>query len=155
MKQNPDSIVVQCDTVHGKNKDSQCLLTIHSDQLHFQMYFLLKNGASAKAVNKIFLGLKEKLGIEMYKMLFSTMLFDNGVEFDKILELEFDDVTGEKLSNIFFTRPYLSTDKPECERNHVLFRYIKSKGKTLDDLTQEDVDIINSSINSYPRKSIE
>lgn len=154
MKQNPDSPVIQCDTVHGKNKDGQCLLTIHCDQLHFQMYFLLKNGASAKAVNRVFLDLKEKLGIELYKTFFSTILVDNGCEFDKILELEFDEETGEKLSNIFFTRPYRSTDKAECERNHELFRYIKGKRKTLDDLTQEDVDIINSNINSYPRKSL-
>ena len=58
------------------------------------------------------------------------------------------------IRHIFFTRAYRSSDKAECERNHELFRYIKKKGKTLDTLEEEDIELINSNINSYPRKSL-
>ena len=39
-------------------------------------------------------------------------------------------------------------------RNHELFRYVIAKGKSLDDLTQENLNFIFSNINSYPRKSL-
>ena len=70
------------------------------------------------------------------------------------LQFVIDDETGEKWINVFFTRPYRSGDKGACERNHELFRYILVKGKTMNDLTQEDLNYYFSMINSYPRKSL-
>ena len=58
------------------------------------------------------------------------------------------------MCRVFYTRAYRSSDKAECERNHELFRYIRKKGKTLDALDEEDINLINSHINSYPRKSL-
>ena len=52
------------------------------------------------------------------------------------------------------TIPYRSGDKGSCEKNHELFRYVISKGKSLDDITQEELNFIFSNINSYPRKSL-
>lgn len=53
----------------------------------------------------------------------------------------------------YFTNPYRSTDKAACERNHEFLRYIIPKGNALDDLTQDDVNLMFSHINSYVRKS--
>ena len=86
--------------------------------------------------------------------IFSIMLCDNGPEFDKMNELEIDKETGEVFGKVFYTRPYQSGDKGSCERNHELFRYVIAKGKSLDDLTQDDLNFIFSNINSYPRKSL-
>lgn len=69
-------------------------------------------------------------------------------------DLEFDDETREKYANVFYTRPYCSGDKGLYERNHELFRYVIDKGKSLDQLTQEEVTSIFNSINSYPRRSL-
>ena len=54
---------------------------------------------------------------------------------------------------VYFTNPYRSTDKASCERNHEFIRYIIPKGKSLDNLTQEKVNLMFSHINSYVRKS--
>ena len=54
---------------------------------------------------------------------------------------------------MFFTNPYRSTDKASCERNHEFNRYVIPKGKSLDFLTQEKVELLFSHINSYVRES--
>lgn len=46
-----------------------------------------------------------------------------------------------------------SDEKGSCERNHQLLRYIFPKGTPFDDLTQENLDLITSHINSLKRKS--
>lgn len=152
MAKHPKTVTFQCDTVFGKRSDKKCLLTIHADTLHFQMYFLLSNKTPTK-VHAVFSSLKERLGPERFSKVFSVLLSDNGTEFDNLTELECDE-NGVMICRVFYTRAYRSSDKAECERNHELFRFIRKKGKTLDTLDDEDLRIINSNINSYPRKSI-
>ena len=152
MSNHPDAVTFQCDTVIGKREDKKCLLTIHADTLHFQMYFLLAN-KTATRVNQSFKSIMDKLGIDRFSEVFSVLLSDNGSEFDNLTELEKDE-DGVIICRVFYTRAYRSSDKAECERNHELFRYIRKKGKTLDALDEEDINLINSHINSYPRKSL-
>ena len=152
MEFHPEIITFQCDTVFGKREDKKCLLTIHADRLHFQMYILLSNKTPSQ-VNKAIKNIKDKLGEDRFSKVFAVLLSDNGTEFDNLLDLETNE-NGVILTRIFFARAYRSSDKAECERNHELFRYIRKKGKTLETLTDDDVFIINSNINSYPRKSL-
>lgn len=116
------------------------------------MYFLINNKTPFK-VNRVFYDLREKLGDERYSKIFQIILSDNGTEFDSLTDIGVDE-NGVVISRIFYTRAYRSSDKAECERNHELFRYIRMKGKTLDTIDEEDVRLINSNINSYPRKSL-
>ena len=99
--------------------------------------------------------IKGKVGKDNYIKMFKVILADNGPEFDRLHELEIDNETGEKITSIFYTRPYRSGDKGSCEKNHVLFRYIIKKGISFSDLTQEDVSFMFSNINSYPRESLD
>ena len=152
MGNHPNEITFQCDTVFGKRDDKKCLLTIHADALHFQMYILLTNKTTAR-VNNAFQNIMSRLGKDRFSKVFKVLLSDNGTEFDNLTELEVDE-NGVVLCRVFYTRAYRSSDKAECERNHELFRYIRKKGKTLDNLDETDIDIVNSNINSYPRKSL-
>lgn len=149
---NHDSLVVQLDTVVGKLIDNKKLLTIHWPSFHFQIGILLDK-LNPSYVNQALLNLKDKIGIELYKKLFQTILTDNGIEFSLLDEIEYDDF-GELLSNVFFCDPYNSSQKGACERNHEFIRYILPKGKSFDSLNQKDVDLIFSHINSTPRKSL-
>jgi IS30 family transposase len=47
-----------------------------------------------------------------------------------------------------------SFEKGSCERNHELVRYIHYKGWSFDETTQDDLNLLFSNINSYPRKSL-
>ena len=152
MSNHPYLVTFQCDTVFGKRGDKQSLLTVHADILHFQMYMLLTNKTPSRIINA-FTTIKERLGIERFSKVFAVLLSDNGMEFDNLTDLEHDE-NGTVICRVFYTRAYRSSDKAECERNHELFRYIRKKGKTLDTLNKEDLAIINSNINSYPRKSL-
>lgn len=152
MEFHPDIVTFQCDTVLGKRQDKKAILTIHADTLHFQMYILISNKTPAK-VNDAFKRIITKMGQERFSKVFKVLLSDNGTEFDNLTELEIDEI-GIVRTRVFYTRAYRSSDKAECERNHEFFRYIRKKGKTLDTLDEEDIRIINSHINSYPRKSL-
>lgn len=152
MENHPNLTTFQCDTVLGKRQDKKCLLTIHADLLHFQMYILLTNKTPCKVL-EAFNSIKRKLGEERFSEVFSVLLSDNGGEFDDLTSLEVNK-EGMVITHVFYTRAYRSSDKAECERNHELFRYIRQKGKTLETLDEKDLQIINSNINSYPRKSL-
>ncbi len=55
---------------------------------------------------------------------------------------------------MFYTRPYTATDKPLVERNHKYIRRIVFKGESSDGLSQEQVDLMMSHVNSYARASL-
>ena len=66
-------------------------------------------------------------------------------------QIEFDE-NGEQLIHTFFTRPYKSSDKARCERNHRELRKLFPKGKPLAHFTQEQIDEAFSHLNSSTRK---
>ena len=147
-----NKLISQYDTVIGKIGDMQRLLTIHIPALHFQFRFLITN-ATSEEVNKVLLDLRKKIGIELWKKIFSIMLCDNGTEFHELYRQEFDEKEN-KLSNVFYCDPYCSSQKGACERNHELIRYIEQKHHSLNHLTQEKINLMFSHINSTPRESL-
>lgn len=149
---HPDAITIQSDTVNGKRKDRKAVLTLHADKLHSQIHILLAHKTPSQ-VNKAFQRLKKGLGHELYYRVFFVILADNGTEFDHLVDLEKDNDEFHQI-HVFYTETYRSNDKAQCERNHQFFRYIRKKGKTLDDLDEDDIFDINNHINSYPRESL-
>ena len=89
-------------------------------------------------------------GYGIYSSFTEILLTDNGPEFDALLD--FCDIDPN--IHIFYCHPLSSFEKGSCERNHVLFRYIQYKGWSFDNFKQEDVNLLFSNINSYPRKSL-
>lgn len=148
---NKRANVVQYDSVIGCINDKKAILTITFPKYNFQFGILINKGSPGDVRTKI-KRLFAKLGKDRVKKIFPMNLADNGVEFSYFNDIEiYDD--GEKVCDTFFTNPYRSTDKSECERNHEFIRYIIPKGKSLDFLTQDIVNDIFSNINSYVRKS--
>ena len=143
--------IVQYDSVIGKLTDEKAILTITFPKFNFQFGRLIGKG-SPNDVRATLRQLFKSLGNAMARKIFSVNLADNGSEFSYFNQIEFDDV-GEQICRTFFTTPYRSTDKAECERNHEFVRYVIPKGKSLDFLAQEMLDDIFSNINSYVRKS--
>lgn len=62
--------------------------------------------------------------------------------------------TGEQRTQIFYCHPSSPFEKGACEVNHELLRRILPKGTSFDDLTQNDINLIMSHINSYKRKKL-
>lgn len=147
-----DILIVQLDTVVGKLVDNKKILTIHWPSFHFQIGILLEK-LSPAFVNNALMELKNKLGLETYKILFQVILTDNGIEFSLLDEIE-NDENGELITKVFFCDSYKSSQKGSCERNHEFIRYVLPKGVSFDNLNQKDVDLIFSHINSTPRNSL-
>lgn len=147
-----DILIVQLDTVVGKLVANKKILTIHWPSFHFQIGILLEK-LSPSFVNNALMELKNKLGLETYKILFQVILTDNGIEFSLLDEIE-NDENGELITKVFFCDPYKSSQKGSCERNHEFIRYVLPKGVSFDNLNQKDVDLIFSHINSTPRNSL-
>lgn len=152
LENNPDTSIVQMDTVEG-TKGDKVLLTIHFVNCSFMLAFIRKTNDSQSVID-IFNNIKEIVGIDKFKQLFPVILTDNGSEFSNPTKIEFDDKTGEQRTNIFYCHPSSPFEKGSCEVNHELLRRILPKGESFEELTQEDINIIMSHINSYKRKKL-
>lgn len=152
VKEHPDTPIVEMDTVEGK-KGGKVLLTIHFVNCSFMLAFIREHN-DAQSVIDIFNQLQAILGIDKFKELFVIILTDNGSEFSNPTEIEFDLTTGEKRAQIFYCHPSSPFEKGSCEVNHELLRRILPKGTSFDGLTQNDINLIMSHINSYKRKKL-
>ena len=152
IKEHPELMISQFDTVLGLKTDHKRILTIHFPSIHFQFGFLLRSG-EPEELNSTLISLRKKIGSTQWKKIFPIMLTDNGIEFNDFYHLEADE-NGEMLSRVFYTDPYRSGQKGACERNHELYRYIQPKKKSIEYLTQDILNTYFSNINCYYRKSL-
>lgn len=152
VKYNKDKNIVQYDSVIGKRSDKKAILTITFPKFNFQFGILINKNDPTLVVKKI-KNIFIRIGINKVKEIFPINLSDNGFEFSNFHAIEYDE-NGEKIANTYYTTPYRSTDKAECERNHEFIRYCIPKSKSIDKLTQEDLNNMFSNINSYVRKSL-
>lgn len=151
IEENSDVPIVEMDSVEGK-KGGKVLLTIHFVTCSFMLAFIREHN-DAQSVIDIFNNLQNILGIDKFKELFVVILTDNGSEFSNQTEIEFD-YNGEKRTQIYYCHPSSPNEKGSCEVNHELLRRILPKGTSFDDLTQKDINLIMSHINSYKRKKL-
>lgn len=157
MSEHPNALIIQLDTVIGCIDGKKTILTIHIVKHNFQFGLLLDEHTKEEVFNKLY-GLFSKLkniettsGIAIYSSFTEVILTDNGPEFDSLLELPIFDPN----IHIFYCHPLSSFEKGSCERNHILVRYIHYKGWSFDALSQFDVNLLFSNINSYPRRSLQ
>ena len=144
--------IAQFDSVIGLINDKQAILTITFPKYNFQFGLLIKK-SDPKSVNHELKKLFKKIGANLVQKVFPLCLADNGVEFTYFHELELDSDNKQRLRT-FFTNPYQSWNKSECERCHEFIRYFIPKKKSMDFLTQETLNYMFSNINSYTRKSL-
>ena len=151
LDENPHTAVVQMDSVIG-SVGGKLLLTVHFVKAEFMVAFL-RNRNTAASVTAIFNELYERLGNERFTRLFPVILCDNGSEFSNPTALEVDQ-DGVIRTRIFYCNPSSPYQKGAVENNHEFIRRIIPKGKSMDELTQEKVNLMMSHINSYKRESL-
>ena len=140
---------LEMDTVIG-NRGGKTLLTFNVSSCNFMFALLLDSNTSSEVSSKLY-NLKEKFYQNNihFSDIFPVVLTDNGSEFSKVEEIEYD---FDKNLKLFFCNPNSSWEKGKIEKNHTTLREILPKGSSFDDLTQSDVNIIISHINSLKRK---
>lgn len=149
-QENSSTPVTEMDTVLN-SLSGPYIQTFEFEKTGIMIGYLHKEKTSesmANTLNK----LQHKLGHNIYCELFSLLLTDRGTEFEKSELFEFNMETGELRSNIFYCDPYKSSQKPHIENTHNYIRDIIPNEIDLTNLTQEDLDLMFSHINSTPRK---
>ncbi len=148
---NSNLNICEMDTVEGK-KGGKVILTVFFRGYDLQLMFL-RDTKTAADVSASFSDLRKTLGDDFSKI-FQVILTDRGTEFTDPVSIEFDTSTGERICRVFYCDPQQTNQKSRCERNHEYIRYIRPKGYTFDDLSQEDVTLMMNHINSMPRASL-
>jgi IS30 family transposase len=156
MEKNPDTAVVQMDSVIG-TIGGKCLLTIHFVESSLMLAFL-RDANTSQSVLDVFEQLDTKLGGENFNLLFPVILTDNGSEFSNPKKIEYREYVikdhGYRRTRVYYCdagRPY---QKGAIEVNHELIRRILPKGSSFDELTQDDINRMMNHINSYKRKKL-
>lgn len=156
LAQNPDTSIVQMDTVIG-SVGGKCLLTIHFVESSLMLAFL-RDANTSQSVLDIFNGLQDRLGITLFQKLFPVILTDNGSEFSNPKAIEADPETGEIRTSIFYCDAGKPYQKGAIEVNHELIRRVLSdvngRNRNFNSLTQDDVTLMMDHINSYKRKKL-
>jgi IS30 family transposase len=153
LETDPDVEVVQTDTVIGKKGGGEkCFLTVCFPKSELMLAFI-RDANTAKSVTDVFDALKSKLGFKLFEEIFPLILTDRGSEFSAPSAIETDDASV-LWTSIFYCDPNCAYQKPEIESGHRLIRTVLPKGTSFNPLTQEDVDLMMSHINSYARKAL-
>lgn len=144
---------VEMDCVEGR-KDSckKVILTLLFRDDRFQIMILLPThtkGEVKRALDRI----ERLIGLDSFRENFQTILTDHGHEFNDFELLESScTVEGEKRCKLFYCDPSRPDQKGACERNHSEIRRVLPKRKTsFKNLTQADVELMSSHVNSYGR----
>ena len=153
MEQHPDTAVVQMDSVIG-SKGGKVLLTIYFVNVSLMLGFL-REANTSKSVIDIYDELYHRLGGQDFRKLFPVILTDNGSEFSNPRCIENGpDGKGFQRTRIYYCNPSAPYQKAEIEVGHEFIRRILPKGRSFDELTQADVELMMNHINSYRRKKL-
>jgi len=143
--------IIEMDTVEGIKGES-LILTLLWRSSNFMLAFKIEN-KEADSVNFFFNYMKGYLGYEKFHELFPIILTDNGVEFSKPDEIEFNGYHVYK-TKLFYCDPGHSEQKGKIENNHEYIRRFIPKGKSFDDYNQDDINLMMNHINSVKRDSL-
>ena len=143
--------VVEMDSVIGR-VGGKVLLTMMFRSCDLMLAFIRERNTS-KSVIDVFDALYTSLGKDKFKELFPLILTDNGSEFSNPRALEFD-VQKNRRTRIYYCDPCASYQKPAVELGHEFIRRILPKGRSFDELMQDDINLMMSHINSYTREKL-
>ena len=151
IEDNPNTTIVEIDTVHGTRSGKVLLIFIFRN-CSLMIAFIIDSCSELdvkEAIDKRY----EVLGHEEFKRYFPVILTDNRSEFKDPESLELDN-EGNQRTKIFYCNPMASYQKPYVEKNHEYIRYIIPKGTSLNDRTQEDITLMMNHINNAARASL-
>lgn len=96
----------------------------------------------------------EQMGYEKFDKYLGILLTDRGSEFNDYEGIEIDKNEGVRRTRLFYCDASESTQKPYVERINREIRRFVFKGQSVENVTQEDCNLIASSINSIVINSL-
>lgn len=134
--------------------DKKSILVIIIPEIHFPFLWIVKDKNSEKVV-EIFNELENKLGYTKFNEIFPSVLTDRDPCFTDILGIEFSKETGIQRTYLFFCDAFKSNQKASVENINKQIRKFFPKGKSIDHLTQDDIDAVNKILIESPLFSLD
>lgn len=150
--QNPNKFTTEMDTVMN-SISGPYIQTFIFEKTQF-MIGILKNSKTSEKMAKTIDVFEKEFDYQTFEKLFGLLLTDRGTEFEKSELFVFNQETGKKRLEIFYCDSMASYQKPHVENNHNYVRDIITNSLSIDNITQEDLDLVFSHINSTPRESL-
>ena len=147
---HPKEEVVEMDTVIGTTSSKKVLLTMLFRSSRLMIAFLLDRLHYLNVV-EVFDYIEYNLGAASMYDLMPTILTDRGFEFTHPHELEYG-INELKRTKIFYCDAMSPYQKGAIEKNHEYIRKFLPKGSSFDNLTQDNINLMLSHINSTKRE---
>ena len=155
MELNPDTSVVQMDTVYNNESTGPFIQTFKILNLSLLIAFLHESKTASNMVSGVDL-LEEILGKELFDKYVQIILTDRGGEFSTPDEMERRPI-GTMRTRVFYCDPMRSNQKGSLENKHLELRYICPKKTDLYALgltSQDKLNRVLSHVNSAPCKKL-
>jgi len=150
---DPCAHIAEMDSVVGKiGAGQKVLLTLLLRKSNFMLAFL-RSENSASSVVCCLDSIQKKIGYAHFRTHFNVILTDNGTEFKDADHIEHG-THGAQRCSLFYCDSRSSQQKGRIEKNHEYIRKFIPQGISFNDLTQDDVNLMMSHINSVKRDSL-
>lgn len=134
----------EIDTIVGKKENSPVLLSL-DERMTRKRHLIKISSRSSKAVREALLQLAKLYG-DTFENVFQSITCDNGSEFANLSDYL------PATTKVYYAHPYSSYERGTNERQNGLVRRFFKKGKSFDDVTDEQVAFVERWINNLPRK---
>lgn len=136
---------LEMDTIVGPNNKG-AILTITDRKTGYLIMEKLKHGKDAKQLARV---VNRRLALLKRRGQIFSITTDNGTEFT-----HFKSIERVLKIPVFFAKPYCSADKPHIENINGLIRQYIPKGKSFDEISDDEIRQIQNQLNNRPRKKL-
>lgn len=137
--------------VSAQGKGKGCLLVLSERMTREEIIEKMKARTSSSVVHALNM-LERKYGSRKFREKFKTITCDNGCEFLDCKGIEKSRYTEGNRTTVYYCHPYSSWERGTNENINRLIRRFFPKGTVFDDVSVKQVEMVETWINSYPRK---
>lgn len=139
----------EMDCVIGKQRTKNVLLVLTERLTRYEIIYKMPN-KKANSVIKCLNKLEHKYG-KNFRKIFKSITVDNGSEFSDFKGLE-QSIYNGKRTTVYYCHPYTSCERGSNERINRDIRRLLPKGTNFTPCTDEQIQAVESWINTYPRE---
>ena len=166
---NPDTVghEAEMDGLEGQKADGRYMFTYIFNDTGLALG-VIRDGKTSADCRAVFDTLWEAAGPALFRKIFRVIITDNGPEFSDPVYIERDPLfvplgtnaglewaqvadPAKYRARVFYADAYSPRQKPHVERVHEEVRRVLVKGCSFASLSQDDVSLVFSHVNSYTR----
>lgn len=135
------------DTVYSSKKGGKAALFVYTERKTRKELIVKMPDRTAASADQAMKALEKRFG-EDFKKIFKSVTYDNGSEFTDTEALKCGSL------DLWYCHPYSSWERGTNENTNRLIRRKYPKGTNFDNVSDEDIEKLESWINGYPREKL-